>query len=358
MKAKKAKRHRTVKTNGHRANGFRVPPENFDLRKASDRQLMVYGLPRRPTAATHPRLALLWEELTERRPRFVRPEWRPVERFRPSELRHQRSFFDTPPRDVNPFLAPWWGRIIDSGGIIADLAKFETSTNWCGAYVKRPILGIATDRPHIEPLRVVAGRWTVPAVSVPASAYTGSTPANGSYRCSVWVGIDGTAGSTDVLQAGTESIINVSGGKITGTTYRAWIEWFGLVSIPEPLAVSPGDVVSCTVCAPWLTQNGSAIIYNMTTNEVATYPIVPPPNTKLSGNVAEWIAEDPGKAGGGLYPLANFGQVVFTHCSAGTQNIALDLASANFIDLVDSAKNYRAISYYVSRSSLRCEFKR
>lgn len=319
--------------------------------------MLTHGIPLRPSAATHPRLRILWEELAARRPRFIEPNWHQVERFRSSEVRELGSIFDTKPQDVRDFVLSDWRRILDVGNRFGTIILPETSTNWCGAYVRRPITGIASNRPHLEPFRVVAGRWVVPSVSLPPSAFFAGLPREGSYRCSVWVGIDGTAGSNDVLQAGTEGIVNVSGGKITGTTYRAWIEWFSLASIPESLTVSPGDLISVTVCAPMLGgANGSAVIANLTTNEIVTYRIEPPAGPGLVGNVAEWIVEDPGQLGGGLFPLANFGQVVFTDCSAGSQDIERNVDDATFIDLVDASGVARAESHYLSSSSLRCQF--
>jgi hypothetical protein len=172
----------------------------------------------------------------------------------------------------------------------------------------------------------------------------------------VWVGIDGWKGTKDVLQAGTNSTITVSGGKITGTSYYARTEWFGYPWSVQSLAVTPGDVISCIVCAPFENTHGTAILNNLTTNESATYGIDAPPNTQLIGNVAEWIVEDPSISKTQLYPFANFGQVVFTNCSANTKSFELDLTNAHFIDLVDSANNTRAQSFYQTRSSLKCQF--
>jgi hypothetical protein len=38
------------------------------------------------------------------------------------------------------------------------------------------------------------------------------------------VGLDGTQGTNDVLQAGTLSLTTVSKGVVTGTQYSAWTE--------------------------------------------------------------------------------------------------------------------------------------
>ena len=294
--------------------------------------------------------------MVERRPRFIEPRFERLERFHHSQVRDQRSIFDTTPADTRSDLLSLWQKVSD-----ADISRIrftppETSTNWCGGYVKRRIIEVVLNRPQVESYRVVAGRWTVPSVSLPAAAYSGGKPVDGTYIAATWVGIDGTQGTGDVLQAGTLSNITVSGGKVTGTSYQAWTEWFTVPWIVQGLAVSAGDLISCIVCAPFENTHGTAIINNLTTNESAMYGIDPPPGVKLAGNVAEWIVEDPATITNQPFPFPNFGQVVFTHCSANTQNTEVDLSNAHFIDLIDSAGNTRAQSYYQTTSSLRCQF--
>jgi Peptidase A4 family len=105
-------------------------------------------------------------------------------------------------------------------------------------------------KPAVDILRMVVGQWTVPSVSPPPSRV-------------VWLGIDGTKGTNDVPQAGTLSRVNVSGGVITGTSYQVRTEWFGSSWIVQSLAVSPGDLISCTVCAPFGNTHGMAVFTNM-----------------------------------------------------------------------------------------------
>ena len=325
---------------------FKLPPKGFDIRKATARELSVYGIPKRPDGNTHPNLRRLWDEIAERRTRFIEPTFVRGEKFRPSKLRDHHNVFDEAPSPVKGYLDKLKSRFVDSG-ISIQLYLPETSTNWCGAYVKKP---------PTETLNSVTGQWTVPSVSPPPSAWTGSKFIDGQYTCVAWVGIDGTNGTNDVLQAGTLSRVTVSGGVITGTTYYVWTEWFGSPWIVQSLGVSPGDQIHCTVCAPFTNTHGTAIFTNLTTNQSATYGIDAPSGTTLSGNVAEWIVEDPGQLGGGLFPFPNFGQVQFTQCSAGTKNFEFDLLTSTLIDLVDAANSVRAQAIYLNKSSLRCRF--
>jgi hypothetical protein len=69
-----------------------------------------------------------------------------------------------------------------------------------------------------------------------------------------------------------------------------------------------------------------------------------------------WITEDPGQLSGGLFPFPNFGQVQFTHCTAGSKTVELDLLTSTLIDLVDASKSVRAESIYQNRRSVRCQF--
>ena len=74
------------------------------------------------------------------------------------------------------------------------------------------------------------------------------------------------------------------------------------------------------------------------------------------GNVAEWIVEDPGQAGGGLFPFPNDGSTFFNDCTAGTKNIELDLGTGREIDLVDVANNVISSGSIENNRSLFCRY--
>src|SRR5450755_3997037 len=241
MKAKQTTRSASSKRGKAPFRTFRIPPRGFDIRCASERELLLHGIPRPPASEIHPRLRLLWEEMADRHPRFVEPRFEPLERFHRTGLRDHRSILDTIPADSRTFLTQFSDRIWD----VIDPTRFplvlpDTSTNWCGGYLNRPAVGIAVNRPLLESFDVVSGRWTVPSVSLPAAATVSGKLVDGTYIAAVWVGIDGWKGTGDVLQAGTNSTITVAGGKITGTSYYAWTEWFGYPWTVQSLAVSPG----------------------------------------------------------------------------------------------------------------------
>jgi hypothetical protein len=331
---------------------FKTPAHDFDPCRASERELMIHGLPRRPSAETHPRLAAKWDRIVaQQRFRYIEPELRvmpTVRRGFDPELLDRRSLFE---RELDRYFAKLtlrdsidrWEEIIK---IIARLP--ETSSNWSGAYVKRPAA---------EQIVTVTGEWRVPGVNPPASAWNGTGYNDGTYLAVCWVGIDGTQGSGDVMQAGTGSQCVVSGGKMVSTSFFAWTEWFSLPWINVTnFPVEVGDLISCTVCAPFGNSHGTAMFNNLTQNTTTNVGIDPPSGTTLVGNVAEWIVEDPGQAGGGLFPFPNYGSTYFTDCTAGTKNFELDLGTAKEIDLVDVANNVLSSGSIENNRTLFCRY--
>jgi hypothetical protein len=342
----------------------RLPPPGFDVRTASERELLLHGIPRRPNPETHPRLAALWSEYATRRITYVTPELEPApfSRQRDSDLLNRRRLLE---RELARLEAKelWRDRVrvmdvatsgsergtlverrsgtpiglkqlnilkdptirLHIGDVLALLP--ETNPIWSGAYVQRPVS---------EPITTVTGQWNVPGVSPPASAWQGSGFADGTYLCFAWVGIDGTDGSNDVLQAGTGSQCIVQNGKLASTSFYAWTEWFSLPSqVVNGFQVQVGDQILCTVCAPYQNTNGVALFLNRTTNQAVSIPIFPPAATSLSGNVAEWIVEDPGTyPPGALFPFPSYGSVFFTQCTAGTKNTELNLWDGKEMDMV------------------------
>jgi hypothetical protein len=330
---------------------FKTPPAGFDVTTAEERELLLHNLPQRPNAQTHPRLAAKWRRISEQRLEFITPELRVI-----PTIRTQVDYDLIQRREI---LESEYARYRDKGLYkatripISDIVKIlgllpETSTNWSGAYVKRPAA---------EQLVSVTGEWRVPGVNPPATAWNGKGYNDGTYICAVWVGLDGTQGSGDVMQAGTVSQCVVSGGKMTSTTFYAWTEWFSLpwVSISN-FAVSVGDTISCTVCAPFGNTHGTAMFNNLSSGATTTIGIDPPAGTSLVGNVAEWIVEDPGQIGGGLFPFPNYGSTTFTDCTAGSKNVELDLGSATEIDLVDASNKVLSSGSIESHRTLFCRY--
>lgn|GEM_PF-839857 len=325
---------------------FKLPPPGFDAREASERELLLYGAPRRPNPATHPALAARWNRIAACQHDFVIPELRPlpirhqvdpsfIERRQLREIelaRFAEKDFDRGRGDTLFDLSKLAGLVSDRISLadlrspIADLLRMlpQTSTNWSGAFVSRP---------SSEPIMTVSGEWNVPGVNPPLRP--GGGYMDGTYICVAWVGIDGTSGSNDVLQAGSGSQCVVAGGKFTSTRFFLWTEWFSKPWVEVAnLPVSVGDRIACTVCAPFEKTHGSAILNNLTTGQSTSIGIDAPALTTLSGNVAEWIVEDPSTLSGGPYPFPVYSGTTFSGAVAGTRNVELNAWDGTEIDMV------------------------
>lgn len=142
----------------------------------------------------------------------------------------------------------------------------------------------------------VKGSWTVPAV--PCAR-------NQTAYSSFWVGIDGDVTST-VEQIGTDA--DCSNGR---AIYNAWYEMYPKVSVTFPNTVRPGDHFTAEVN---FNRNGQFVLdIHNTTRGWRHHVIQTLSNAQRRS--AEWVAEAPSGPNGTL-PLANFGTVGFTNCSA------------------------------------------
>ncbi|MBB2890638.1 G1 family glutamic endopeptidase [Flexivirga oryzae] len=160
----------------------------------------------------------------------------------------------------------------------ADMAY--TSNNWAGSTIS----GTWAD---------AVGIWRVPTVSIP------ETPAgtDGGWDSSSWVGIDGTYGSNDVLQAGVQQSVARNGS----TTYVAWYEWYAPKVQGSPgyiyqtnidnMEVQPGDEVFAG--AHYRDGKGFIMFGNVTRGHYFNITLDPPPGATMSGNSVEWIMEAP-----------------------------------------------------------------
>jgi Peptidase A4 family len=325
----------------HLIRDLKVPPVDFNPRYASERELKIYGLPVRPDAEKHPGQAALWDRVAARSLRFVRPTLVPL-RDRPRSRIRDHIVPDSSDRIFDAIK-----RRLDILGIFPCWVFVNTSTNWSGGFVNRPAS---------EPLLTVTGQWTVPNVSPPNSAWNGTAYNDGTYICAVWVGLDGWGGTNDVLQAGTSSVVTVSGGQAS-RSYFAWIEWAGNPwTVESGFPVNPGETILCTVCAPFENTHGTAMFTNETTGLAANFGIDPPAGVALSGNVAEWIVEDPALNSTTLYPFPNYGLITFRNCNAGSKNVSRKLSDGCPINLVDGAGNVISEATFESDGTLTCNF--
>lgn len=160
----------------------------------------------------------------------------------------------------------------------------------------------------------VNGTWTVP--SVPS--------ANTTEADATWVGVGGVE-SHDLIQAGTQALINGSGAP----AYQAWYEILPNTTQQVPLTISPGDSMSVSIAE---TASGSGewsvSIRDNTTGQ--SYQTSLAYNSSQSS--AEWIEEMPSD-GSSFVPVDNFGTVSFTGGTAIENSNTVSMAGANATEL-------------------------
>jgi peptidase A4-like protein len=182
-----------------------------------------------------------------------------------------------------------------------DEASF-TSNNWAGV----TIIGSWTD---------AIGIWRVPTVNKP----TFPPGTAGNWDSSSWVGIDGTYGSNDVLQAGVEQKVSASGD----ASYTPWYEWFAPTYAGSPgyinqtnidnMEIQPGDEVFCGV--HYVNQQnglqGHIMFGNVDRGQYFSIVLDPPRSASAYGNSVEWILEAPPLGAPGT-SLPRFSPLVFS----------------------------------------------
>jgi len=185
--------------------------------------------------------------------------------------------------------------------VLASADSTNQSYNWSG-YVTPANSGSYTS---------VSGGWTVPTVSNTNQLSTDVT----------WVGIGGIT-SSDIIQAGTQAIVNSSGP----VTYEAWYELLPASTQTVPLTVHAGDSISVSIAEQGTATNTWLVSFrNNTTGQ--SYQLTVNYASTLSS--AEWIEELPATelTNSISLPLDNFGLVLFNGVSA-TRNGSSLTASA------------------------------
>jgi hypothetical protein len=152
----------------------------------------------------------------------------------------------------------------------------------------------------------VTATWTVPTVSATSSGADAT-----------WVGIGGLS-SRDLIQAGTQAMVDGS-----GVTYTAWTEMLPQSSRDVPLSVSAGDSVTVTITQ----QSGNDWLIAMKNNTTGgTYNVTV--QYASSNSSAEWVQEAP-SVGRGLVSLDQFGTVQFSGASAVRNGKTMSLSALN-----------------------------
>ncbi len=161
------------------------------------------------------------------------------------------------------------------------------STNWSGYAVTGSSGSVS----------IAKGSWTVPAIQ-------GSCPSTNQYS-SFWVGIDGFNSGT-VEQTGTDS--DCQNG---APTYYAWFEFYPHPSfLINGMAITPGDHMTAQA-----SFSGRSFTVTITDTSTGASFSTSARVHSAQRSSAEWIAEAPSSSGG-ILPLADFGTVSFSSCTA------------------------------------------
>jgi hypothetical protein len=252
-----------------------APPDDFDPSTESPTALIKQGfLWRRPGQDDPPALRTAWERAFSRR-------WRAEDRLVPE-------------------LEPQVGKTHNLRSAKRAADGTFTGGQWAGSVVPGTWTG-------------AIGYWVIPAVTQPLQPQG----TDGGWNSSSWVGIDGTFGSDDVLQAGVQQEVDANGN----AHYVAWYEWFAPSQPDSPpyvfqtnitnFAVSPGQTVYCSVMYVSNHTAGQVYFANEATGQYFSITLAPPPGATFSGSSAEWIMEAPDK-GEPTASLPIFTPVVFT----------------------------------------------
>jgi Peptidase A4 family len=185
-----------------------APPDDLDLNAADKTTLLRHGLlSRRPGPGDHPKVQAAWNRA-----------------FTGNRLAIKR-------------IKPEFG--IQSG----KTHQVWTDNAWAGGVVEG----------GQDSYTAANGFWTVPTVSEPKEP----PGTDGGWSSSSWIGIDGMAPDTDVLQAGIQQDVD----KYGNASYTAFYEWFVPNATPAELAqypyiapvpitnaqVVPGQTIWCSV---------------------------------------------------------------------------------------------------------------
>jgi hypothetical protein len=289
--------------------------EQFDPRTAAPKLLRDFGIPPRPDRAAQPRLSSIWESIFLRRLHKA-----PLEQKVDDSHSHGFRKLDH--------------RAPEHTGI--------GNLSWSGAVL--PSL-------RAEPFTFVAGFWNVPRPYPPPAAKEGE------YRSSAWVGLDGW-NSAELPQIGTAQVVEVNKDGFRSETYSWWQWWAKDNSGPpvriESLPVAPGDLVFCcvSVVSPCRVQ---LFIQNQSKGQSAAIEVEAPGKSTVAGTTAEWIVERPrDPLTQELFPLPQFGSVVFQGAAAGTSRGEQFLTGATLLDMYDGALLSTAV--WENRETLRVSY--
>jgi len=250
--------------------------------KATNRELLSYGLPQRPDKAANPQGYDAWE----------------------------RAMLSTKTRVTDVKATPYTSREImgktqTGGGDRPDGSgvTFYNSGNWSGIAQTNKLTRWSNTASFDE----IVSIWNVPVANHPF----GNIPCSeGPWFEVTWNGIDGFTNG-DVVQGGSYDYWD-DGGCGGPVLYYGWVEWYPSYSIlvvycnGNPCPVGPGDDFEVITYGARGTSEQFVFIEDVTQQWSGTIGLTYQSGPGLVGSSAEYIVERPCCNGSNLYPLGNY----------------------------------------------------
>jgi hypothetical protein len=285
-------------------------------------------IPRKPEFTSQPALSKAWERMFELPFEWVDPGLSegPVV-----------DFIRTP--EVHQYLG-------------AATTRFENSRDWCGATIV-PDGG--------NQFVQIFGEWNVPIPCVPPL-----DPPRKEYFSATWIGLDGDRRYLDstLPQVGTQQNVTPGADAEDKQEYYAWFQWWAPHRCKPTIKRITGIHVEggCHVMGLiWAIDPTHVVVlfrnfapYNEITmfceeaperrHHKGTY------HPSISGATAEWIVEcptvelNPTKYPPDLDPFADYKEVCFRHCVAGTAETAGPSTSEKVLTAPRFKRMYRVLS--------------
>jgi len=251
---------------------FAAPPKGFDPLKASNRELLGYGLPQRPDASDVKNTAK-WERMVVA-----------------AKHRADASKLESKPFSSREMMPAKAAATSDVDGVV-----YYNSSNWSGIANFNALTKWNTKTSFDE----VVSYFNVPVAQPPFGACGNGI--TGPFYQVAWNGIDGFSNG-DVVQGGTLSAADCSGD----TLYEGWTEWYPSYSIIGIFYVNPGDDFVAETLGASGFSNQNVFIEDITTQTYATVNMAWASGPGLVGRSAEYIVERPCCDGSNPLALANY----------------------------------------------------
>jgi hypothetical protein len=332
-----------INTSVEGVHAFPATPSGFNFMTASNRELLSYGLPQRPTdTAQYEHWVKAMSALQSC---GQQSQGAGTTASKSPEACHATDVRALPYSSRN---AQWTPQSNANVKANADGTSAVSFFNWSGIAQTNTLKSWNSKTSFDE----VVSIWNVPVANHPF----GNIPcSDGPWWEVTWNGIDGFSNG-DVVQGGSSSFWD--GGGCSGPiTYYGWVEWYPSYPILEifcgsnPCAVGPGDDFEVITYGAPGTSEQFVFVEDVTQAWSGTFGLTYKSGPGLVGSSAEYIVERPCCNGSNEYPLGNyvweFFDDSFAYDGAGTLFYPGNTGSKTYIItmVADDAKT--TISYPV-----------